>query len=386
MALITCPECTGIVSDKAYSCPHCGYPMRGAESIPKPKRAGKRRANGSGTIVKMSGKRRKPFQVRVNTRINEFGYPEYDVLGDYADRVSADIALAEYNKEPYEVSKRDMTFREVFYNWYEWKYQKTPDSPERKTSSQNCMIAAFNNCKRFHDAVFSKITAIELQDLLDNKDYSHAKLEHIKTLLNQIYRYALQFDITTKNCAEIIRIRQEDDTEHGIPFTPKEISLLWANRDKPFVDTILIYIYSGWRINELAKMPLDQINLEKRCFTGGSKNRYSKNRTVPIHSKIYDLVVARYDTQFKSLIYHDSEKNISQIKYREYFNAALLACGIQTKHTPHDCRHTCNTLMDNAGVNRIVRYKIMGHAGKDVNEKVYSHKDLEELRKELEKI
>lgn len=28
MALITCPECQGKLSDLAYSCPHCGYPAR----------------------------------------------------------------------------------------------------------------------------------------------------------------------------------------------------------------------------------------------------------------------------------------------------------------------------------------------------------------------
>lgn len=27
VALINCPECNGIVSDKASACPHCGYPM-----------------------------------------------------------------------------------------------------------------------------------------------------------------------------------------------------------------------------------------------------------------------------------------------------------------------------------------------------------------------
>lgn len=27
MALITCPECSGQVSDKATACPHCGYPL-----------------------------------------------------------------------------------------------------------------------------------------------------------------------------------------------------------------------------------------------------------------------------------------------------------------------------------------------------------------------
>jgi len=27
MALVTCPECTGRVSDKAFACPSCGYPL-----------------------------------------------------------------------------------------------------------------------------------------------------------------------------------------------------------------------------------------------------------------------------------------------------------------------------------------------------------------------
>ena len=45
----------------------------------------------------------------------------------------------------------------------------------------------------------------------------------------------------------------------------------------------------------------------------------------------------------------------------EYFNAALLSCGIQGEHTPHDCRHTFNMLLDNAGVDRVTRYKLMGH-------------------------
>ena len=31
MALITCPECHGQVSDKATACPHCGYPLERSE-------------------------------------------------------------------------------------------------------------------------------------------------------------------------------------------------------------------------------------------------------------------------------------------------------------------------------------------------------------------
>lgn len=387
MALITCPECSGKVSDKAYSCPHCGYPMKDGINPPSQlRRPGKRRKNGTGTIVKLSGKRRNPFQVRVNTRIDEWGYPRYDVLGTFPDRVSADIALAEYNKSPYDVGNRKKTFEEVFREWYKWKYKKSVDTPGRKTNSQYCCIAAYKHCEALHHRKLSELTVLELQATLDQNNLSHSMLEHIKTLLNQMYKYALQFEIVDKNRAEFVQITKEDDTEKGVPFTKEERQKLWNHKDEPFVDTILIYIYSGWRINELARMPLEDIDLQRRTFTGGLKTKQSRHRVVPIHSKIYDMVKARYNSRFKSLIYHDGAQDISENDYRKHFKEALLTCGITSEHTPHDCRHTCNMMMDDAEVNRTARYKIMGHAGKDVNERTYSHKDIENLRKELEKI
>ncbi|MFR2832301.1 MAG: zinc ribbon domain-containing protein, partial [Finegoldia magna] len=37
MALTTCPECAGKVSDRAAACPHCGYPIKKApRKKPKP--------------------------------------------------------------------------------------------------------------------------------------------------------------------------------------------------------------------------------------------------------------------------------------------------------------------------------------------------------------
>ena len=165
-----------------------------------------------------------------------------------------------------------------------------------------------------------------------------------------------------------------------------ELTKLWQHKDTPFVDTILIYCYSGFRINELAKMPLDDIDLENQTFTGGLKTRYSKGRTVPIHSKIYEFVKNRYNRRFSSLIYHDGTRDITENKYREYFDAALKACGITDKHTPQDCRHTCNSLLIEKKADRVIRYKIMRHAGKDINEKVYSHITVKQMREELEKI
>lgn len=388
MALIVCPECTGRVSDKAIICPHCGCPMQD-KSIIKPFRKGKRRRpNGAGTIVKLSGNRRKPYQVRVNTRLDDRGYPIFDTLGNFPDQVQADIALAKYNENPYDVDLRSLTFTEVYEKWYMRKFGKDPNLKQKgqRSSAEYASRAAYKKCLVLHDKTYSQIRTLEMQEIVDRPDYSRSMTEHISALLRNMGKYALEFDIISKDYASFITINKEDDTDSRVPFTPDEMKKLWENKDKPFVDTILIYCYSGWRINELAGMPLDKIDLKKKTFHGGLKTAAGKNRTVPIHSAIFGLVKNRHDVRFKSLIYHDTTSNIGETKYREYFAQALLKSGITTVHTPHDCRHTFNSLLDSADVKRSCRLKLMGHAGDDINEKVYTHKTIEELREAIEKI
>ncbi|MBS4980692.1 MAG: tyrosine-type recombinase/integrase [Lachnospiraceae bacterium] len=387
MALITCPECSGNVSDKAYSCPHCGFPMQGQEILEKPRKATrKRRANGLGSIVPLRRKSGTVYEVRVNTRIDERGYPQYDVVGRYTDRVAADTALAEYNTNPYDIDLRNLTFTEVFKRWYKSKFKVEAFHKGKKTSNEYTVQAGYKHCKPLHDRIYSTIHAEEMQELVDNKDISHSTAEHVLRVLKGMGEYAMQFDIIRKNYAEFVKMTKEEDTEPGKPFTESELALLWQHKDFPFVDTILIYCYSGFRINELAKMPLDDIDLENRTFTGGLKTKYSRGRTIPIHSRIYELVKNRYDRHFASLIYHDGTRDISEIKYREHFDKALKSCGITDKYTPQDCRHTCNSLLIEKKTDRIVRYKIMGHTGKDINEKIYSHITVKQMREELEKI
>ena len=56
MALIKCPECELQVSDKALSCPHCGYPLK--ESAEHKRRSTPKRMrlpNGFGSITELKG-------------------------------------------------------------------------------------------------------------------------------------------------------------------------------------------------------------------------------------------------------------------------------------------------------------------------------------------
>lgn len=242
MALITCPECSGKVSDKAYSCPHCGFPMQRQRIVEKPRKATrKRRANGLGSIVPLKRKSGTIYEVRVNTRIDERGYPLYDVIGRYNDRVAADTALAEYNTNPYDLDLRGLTFSEVFKRWYKGKFKVEAFHTGKKSSNEYTVQAGYKHCKPLHDRIYSSIRTEEMQELIDNKEISHSTAEHVLRVLKGVGEYAMQFDIIKKDYTEFVKMTKEDDTESGVPFTVDELTKLWQHKDTPFVDTILIY-------------------------------------------------------------------------------------------------------------------------------------------------
>lgn len=338
-----------------------------------------RRKNGSGSVVRLSGRRRCPFEVRVNTRMDERNYPIYDVLGRYAERDEALAALLEYNKNPYDISNNKVTFNDVYKLWYDWKY--VHGKKKYSNSSIACTRAAYNKCEDLYSLVFKDIRTPQLQAVLNNDKYSHAMLEHVQNLFNQMYKYAMQFDIVEKNYSQFAFIPKEDDDEHGVPFTPEDIEKLWNNLDKPYVDSVLIFIYSGFRITELFTMPLSDIDINNMTFKGGIKTAAGKNRIVPIHSKIQPLVLNRLKDAQGNLF------NVAKPAYYDLFNKALLMSGISDTHTPHDCRHTFATMLDNAGANHISIKRLMGHSsGNDITDKIYTHKDIEQLRKAIELI
>lgn len=334
-----------------------------------------------GTIITLKGNRRRPYMVKVNSRTDDNGNQKYDILGYYEDRTTAQMALAEYNKNPYDLNAQNATFKEVYELYFDAKYKKSKKKLSK--SSEDCTRGAFNKCKLLHDKVFSKLRKVDLQNVLDDFTLSHAYMEHIKNLFNQMYKYALEYDIVQKDYSQFVTINKEDDDESGVPFSKEELEKIWANKDKPYVDTVLIYIYSGWRVSELLEMPLENIDLENRTFTGGKKTRASKNRTVPIHSKIFDMVANLYKEGNKTLF---SSRKMSKSKYYKLFQSAMQSCGITEKHTPHDCRHTFATLLNNANANQVAVKKLLGHSTNDITEKIYTHKDIDDLRKEIEKI
>lgn len=287
------------------------------------------------------------------------------ILADYNLSKSADEKLTEKKK----------TFAEVYEEFYHWKYE-TDQSRKYSQSSMSSTRAAFRNCSALHDKAFADLRYQDLQNVIDQCPLKHSSKELILSLFHQMYAYADIRELSEKDYSAHVKINTEDDDEHGVAFTENELEILWKNKDDPIIEMLLIMCYSGFRIAEYKTL---EINLSEKYFQGGIKTAAGKNRIVPIHSGIYDLVKRRIRRDGDLL-------TIATGNFRNEMYSALEAIGIE-KHTPHDCRHTFSALCEKYNVNENDRKRMIGHSFRgDITNGIYGHRSLDDLRLEIEKI
>ena len=184
-----------------------------------------------------------------------------------------------------------------------------------------------------------------MEGVIHNADVGSATKGRMKSLFNMMYRYALRHEIVEKDYADLCNpVKQDAPQKEVIPFTDEEVTLLWSNLNEvPFVDMILIGIYSGWRPQELAILKTADIDLEEKTMRGGLKTDAGKNRVVPIHPLIYPLIEKRYD-ETEEYLFNDINstqgvgKRLSYDKYRNRFVRAMSR--LKLTHRPHEARHT----------------------------------------------
>lgn len=348
-------------------------------------------ANGMGSVYKLSGKRRNPWIARKTKgwAINEetgAAKQLYITLGYYPTRQEALAALINYNQNPYDIESNSITFSEVYARWSKVHFQKICPSAQRTWRS------AYIHCKPLYNMRMRDIRPQHLEGTINDATVGACTKQRMKSLFNLMYKYCLKYDIVQKDYAALCEsVKRGESKIVRIPFSHEEIQTLWDNLAFPFVDMVLIGIYSGWRPQELAILKVKDIDLEARTMYGGLKSDAGRNRTVPIHSAIYDLVVANYNKAVamgSEYLFNDENGQqgtyLTYDKYRGRF--AKVNKRFNMSHRPHDTRHTFITCAKSKGMNEYILKIMVGHEIDDVTEKVYTHRTIEELAAELEKI
>lgn len=308
--MIKCKECDLPISDKAVICPHCGCPLTEAPPKKQPKKKKRvRLPNGFGSIAELkSGNRRNRFLVRVPVGKTPTGKVIQKPLKPqscFKTYNEAYLALVEYNKNPYDLED-DIRIGELYERWTAQYFKDTT------SSSHRTITAAWCYCSSVYDMRAKDLRARHIKGCMEEgyriettgknkgkKIYASASTKsRIKSIFNLMLDYALEYEIVDKNyartfnlSADVIKEASEAKIPH-INFTDEEMDALWANLGKvKFVDWVLIQCYMGWRPQELATLRLDEINIEKWYMCAGIKTDAGKQRIVPIHTKIRDLVV-----------------------------------------------------------------------------------------------
>lgn len=347
-------------------------------------------SNGMGSVYKLSGNRRKPWIARKTKgwlldpdgqRVKQ----EYITIGYYETKQAALTALVNYNACPYDIDAQSITFSECYEKWAAVHFENIV------TSAQRTWKSAYSYCSPLYNMRMRDIRVNHLESVIRDAKVGAPTKQRIKSLFNLMYKYALKMEIVDKNYAALCdSVKRGKPEIERIVFTTEEIEKLKALAyDRfPFAGMVLIGIYSGWRPQELAILKICDVDIDSLLYKGGLKTEAGKNRLVPIHSAVKDLVIGYYNKAVaagREYLFIDPDgSSLTYDKYRRRFTKVCQCLG--SKHTPHDTRHTFITLAKAAGVDDYALKLIVGHNIDDVTESVYNHRNIETLRVEIEKI
>lgn len=345
-----------------------------------------RRPNRSGSVIKLPGKRRRPYAVRVfdGYKENASGQiiPKYKYVSYHEKQSEALSELEKYNTSPVDVYKgkekeNKHTFSEVYDLWIE-ELSRRPKPLSKSTL--DCYHAAYQNLSKLHKMVFEKLTIEDIESIaLMQSSKSDSTMKNIKITLRGMYKTAMRHSFVKDDLSALLILHSsnENSRPHKI-FTDDEIDALWGRKNDFYAGLLLILIYTGMRVNELLQMKSKDVFLEKRYMVGGLKTAAGKNRTIPISEKIVSLL----DTTHEYLITKDGKKlnySYANDKLQEYMN------DIHMDHYFHDTRHTTATLLERADIPLLHRKLILGHSSGDVTDR-YTHISVEQLINDVNKI
>lgn len=334
--------------------------------------------NGYGSVIKLGGKRRKPFAVRITTDYTVIGFNEkgapitkqkYKYLGYFEKRKEALECLAKFNTDPTTVSS-NITFEQLYNEWSAKKFESLS-----KSAAQNYKTI-YGKCGALYKKPFKDLRTDHFQRIIDENKHL-TMINSYSKLFNQLYKFARKYDIE-KNYASFVEYPKPKERKKQQPFTVNEIANLWNNLHITNVDIVLILLYTGLRVNELLDMEIKNVHLDKRYMFVEKSKTAAGIRNVPLHKKILPLIEARYNKKNKFLCINERGK---QLKYQNFYSHHFennIRPLLEIDHTIHETRHSFISQCDRLELNTVTVQRIVGHENKTVTQD-YTDKNINDL-------
>lgn len=376
-----------------------------------------RSPSGYGSIAKMSGKRRNPYRVQITTGwefvMDEDGDPVLDkngepkvkrtrkTMGYFPTRQAAMIALAEYNKTPYDLNTATMTWLEV---WEKWG-PAAIESASKALAPQ--LRKAHERCASLYDVKMKDVRAGHMQSILDSISHmagtSQARLKYV---MQQNFKWALQNDIIAKDYSQFLKtdVKQKEESLH-FPYTTEEIKKLWTYQNERFpfayqtgkgfleettvqaANAMLALIYTGMRVMELGELKAADVHLDERYIDLQGTKTKSAKRIIPIHKDIVPVIEALLADGGEYLVVNGHGLPVTYVQWQRRIIAPVNEA-LGSKHTLHDTRHTFISAAERSGLdaNSVILKRIVGHSTGGNTTAIYTHKNIGDLVAAIDKI
>lgn len=371
-----CKGCKALIKDEYAFCPVCGKATKPAPRIRK------YRPKGSGSVRKLPGNRKRPYQAR----------KDGVSLGTFETEMAASLCLLQYQEKT--VTQLDnITLGQLYERWKttDWYLKLSKDM-------QNNYKAAWKRLSMHQHQRIKDLKTSHYQMAIDkvkSEGLQRDSCEKLRSLISVLCQYAMSDDIIDRNYSEGLQLPEKVKSIKR-NFTDEEILTLFYNDHIPDACIVLCLLYTGMRESEFFSIKKSDVTLGNVPYmVGGSKTEGGRNRVIPIRSEIVDYITNFYKTTpGEYLICTSTGKKIDRNNFiKRQFYPLLDKLKIQYKDetgknvlTPHRTRHTFIAENIKAGVKPEVLTKVVGHSNYSTSvDKYNTYIDIEYILHEMQK-
>lgn len=290
----------------------------------------------------------------------------------------------------------------------EWLKGKMGSAKPATHSRYNYAINAF--LKALGGKADKPLESLTLSDFRKFRDSAKGAGRASKTVngyvkdVSSSLRAAVKEGLLNRNPADNLEPLPEEDSVSKEPFTILEVQkLITSAPSDDWRGVIMLGALGGLRLGDASRLLQKHVDLERRViqFTPQKTSRKKKTVVVPLHPELQKffrnrITVGSSDPCFASLVRVSisGSKGLSSTFGRMMDNAGVKreATRKVSKSSAgrtvydrsfHSLRHTFNSWMANADVDRETRMRLTGHSTAEDNE-TYTHVEVEKLRRAVD--
>lgn len=363
-----CIKCKATLPEGAIYCPLCGK-----KQTPEKKKR-RKRANGSGTIYKLTGNRSKPWAAQKKGIL----------IGCFSTYAAAQKALERITDVDI-TDKYNLTFQQIYELW------RPRHAREVSKTQMDCYKSAFKNSSSLHDLKFRTLRRSDFESVilaLEEAGKSKSTCEKVLQLFGQLSKWAMDEGIVNQNHAKNVTTTAQQKGKKTA-FTEDQIKAIQnaSNRAKVVA---LVLIATGARTIELFNVPL--CDCYDNYFIAGSKPKKGQpvtKRVIAVSEvgwESYRELLRKARESGGSRLIDGYEGNHDSANFRKRDFAELMEEIGCPDMTPYTCRHTFSTRAVRAGVAPQYLSRMMGHTDIKTADKHYVHLDADDILNEIAKI